>query len=41
VGRDSKRREAARKAARTRERKAAKRSSAARKGTKTRARARR
>jgi hypothetical protein len=41
VGRDSKRREAARKAARTRKRKAAKRSSAARKGSKTRARARR
>jgi hypothetical protein len=39
--RDRKRSEAARKAARTRKRKAAKRSSAARKGSKTRARARR
>ena len=41
VGRDAKRSEAARKAARTRKRKAAKRTSAARKGAKTRARARR
>jgi hypothetical protein len=38
VGRDTKRSEAAKKAARTRKRKAAKRSAAARKGAKTRAR---
>jgi hypothetical protein len=39
VGRDTKRSEAAKKAARTRKRKAAQRSAAARKGAKTRARA--
>jgi hypothetical protein len=39
VGRDTKRSEAAKKAARTRKRKAAQRSAAAREGAKTRARA--